>query len=233
MPRYYNQKRKYQRKRRYYRRRRPVPQNQKSMLARAWNHKFSVAQIASAVGKLKGLVNSEMKHSDYDINSSITSSSTNCTPITAITQGDSESTRDGNSILAKSLEAKMITVMPGTTSGLNVKCRAMIVRDNMPDGSTITATDILQSADVNSFYNKTTNVGRFGKLYDETFVLNNEAHPVKVVDLKVPLQSHIKYNASTANQADLAKGNLYVLGFTDNADASPIDWHFRLKYHDN
>lgn len=196
-------------------------------------------QIAS---KVAALVNTEKKYYDVAISKSgDTAAQVIC--LTGMAQGDTESTRVGDSIMPKSLQAKLKLMFDTTNPSENV--RVVIVKDKdnnvgTPPGYTqvyqMTAPYTLRSMD----YPK-----RFKVLYDKIFTCNT-TKPVVNIDwyYKYKMMKDFKGNYTRGDHitftgqldTDTARSHVYLMlisSHADGASALSLSGYTRLRYIDN
>ena len=211
---------KYRRKRRYSRRSQPW-----------YRKKYSAMEIADKAYRgmkyLKSVVNVEKKIQDTSISTSPTSSGY-VTPLTQILQGDGINNRDGNSVKVTYLGLRGNF----TANDAHTLTRMIVFRDNQQIGDTTpSVSDVLQSADPNSFLNQNT-LGRFKVLLDRRYQ-NTDAGNNKGIAFKhdLSLQHHVRYNGAAAT--DVQKGGLYILLVSDDAVGPNIAIECRVRFVDN
>lgn len=213
------------RNRRYNRRRRTPRRPRKPM-------RYRVADLAykayRGVRYIRGLVNSEKKHHDVTWTPTVNTTGTTRS-LTSIAQGDGISTRDGNSILVKSLYFRMSSQLnSGATASF---VRFIVFQDKQQVADTTPGvTDVLETADYLSHLNRA-NLGRFKILRDVTYGLDGNT-VVRVFKRYIYLNTHIRYNGTAST--DIQKNGLHVLAISNEATNVPtVDFNFSISYHDN
>lgn len=208
-------------------------------------------QIASQVA---AIVNAENKFFD----TTATSTAVNTTPaincITAVPQGDTVSTRDGNSIKANSLQARFNFRWNGTTidTKSSQRCRLMIVRDLAPNShSAPIINDILQyTSNAQQLMQsplQMTNSKRFQLLKDQVYTQNNEVGGItvdwyykmakqtkQVEKMSAKTDPHITWSGTGGT--DYAFGHVYIILIGDIVSGSATatcEYMARLRYYDN
>lgn len=205
--------------------------------ARIAHQAYNMAKVVASI------VNSEKKYFDvgiaYDTN---TTASVTC--LTNMAQGDTNITRNGNTIALKSLQVH--GYWQGDTGVPSEQCRVMIVRDNDNLGGTApTITDILESpGGVLQLRNKNT-PKRFTVLYDHIFVGSTDT-PVKKLDYykKFKMQKDkngnptrsikLMFDGTTAN--DYTRGHIFLVAVGNVATASTtstLQLQTRIRFYDN
>lgn len=193
---------------------------------------LSVATTALAVAKgVKGLMNVEYKVIEAGATDSVLSTGA-VTLLTPIAEGDDYSQRNGRSVKAKRINFRgMLKHDSGGDACQFV--RIMIVNDLHQDGTIPAVTDILNSADYNSF-REISDADRFRVLFDKTVTVtaNNEG---KVIRFNKDLNHKVEFINTTAAQASMGGGTLYLLliGSQITSNYPTLDWITRFRYIDN
>ena len=213
-----------------FRRRRTQKRSRKSW----YNKKYSALQLATKAWKatryIKGLVNSEMLH--YRIGGNINIDSTGALlPLSAISQGDSDSGRTGNSIFARNLSMNL-NVKINASNLATQFIRIVLLQDNQQiSDTTPSISDVLDSAYPNAPLNQST-AGRFTIIRNWEFYLNATNQPGRVLKKYFKLWHHIRYNGSAST--DIQRGGLYLLYISDQATNPPTaGYQIKLGYRDN
>lgn len=201
-----------------------------------YNKKYSTAQIARAAWRsakyIRGLVNSEMFH--LDATYALGNQQSAIFNVTALAQGDTQVTRTGNSILAKTLvwNGNMYINATQTT---NTRITLALVQDKQQVADTTPAiTDIFSSDTDPHTLLKLGTLGRFKLLMRKQFTLDSNAAGNNARSLKLfkPLNFHVRYNGT--GTGDIQKNGLYLIMITSEATLYPtISVNTRLSYHDN
>lgn len=213
-----------------FRRRRIQKRSRKSW----YNRKYSALQLATKAWKatryIKGLVNSEMLHHRIGGNINIDSTG-GLLSLAAISQGDSDSGRTGNSIFARNLSMNL-NVKINASNLATQFIRIVLLQDNQQiSDTTPSVTDVLDSAYPNAPLNQST-AGRFTIIRNWEFYLNATNQPGRVLKKYFKLWHHIRYNGSAST--DIQRGGLYLLYISDQATNPPTaGYQIKLGYHDN
>lgn len=202
---------------------------------RPWyKKKYTVGEMAgkalSGVNQLRKLVNVEHKKADFSGSSNIGNSWTNVFHYTSIPQGDTASTRSGNSFLAKSLSG--MYRMSFNASATATTFRIVILMDNqtVADGGTVSGTDVFATAADITLLNINA-LGRYTILHDELVTLYPDK-PLHVGKVSIPLNKHIRYNGILGS--DINSNGIYMLAISNEATNTPnIYQHLRLTFVDN
>ncbi len=119
----------------------------------------------------------ELKFHDLDLDDAlIASGGTITNSLNLIAQGTTESTRIGRKCNVRSIAWRFALELPEGTDDTKTSdvARVMLYLDKQANGATAAVTDILESADYQSF-NNLANKSRFRTLMDRTYVLNSSA----------------------------------------------------------
>lgn len=198
-----------------------------------YNRKYTPSEVAyrafKGVNYLKGIINSEKHH--HTLNSSVTpSTSGSVISLHEIAQGDTDSTRTGNSILAKSLAFRFLINM--NPSATQTYVRILLIQDKQQIADTgPSITDVLHSASVQSLL-LIQHIGRFQVLHDQVVDLDNSLRTTKMTKLYKKLHTHIRYNGSAAS--DIQKNGYYLMVLSNEATNTPtVFYNTRLSFYDN
>lgn len=213
--------------RRTYRRRRP--KRNWYTKRRSYTIKGGVQAALAGVKYLKGMVNAEMNVHDSAIDAVI--GGAGVTALASIPQGDTESSRNGISLLARRLNCR--GTITQHASATNTFFRMIILRDKqqIADTSPTPASILDAPSAIVSQYNND-DKGRFTILHDQTFKFSASGTTNASFNLNFPMQKHIRYNG--VNGSDIQKNGLFVLLMSSESTNTPTaDLSFRLHYHDN
>lgn len=159
-------------------------------------------------------------------------------------EGNTDSTRIGNRITAKSVmlrgTAKMAATAAATDTSQTV--RIIVYLDRQANGATAAVGDILASADYRSF-NNLDNSDRFRTLAEEVIDMHlSGATPSgaaytygetsKSFFLKAKLNLDIKYKGNAGSVADLASNNIGVLVISETDAIGTVGYIARVRYTD-
>lgn len=168
------------------------------------------------VRQLKGIINSEKKYHTVSISGAM-SSSGSVQALTAISQGDTNSTREGNSLLLKSLYLRMCITQH--SSAVSTFYRLLLIKDLQQVSDTSPGvTDIISSATIGSGLNKS-NAGRFQVLHEFVFSTDNSKTTTRFIKKYIPQNFHIRYNGTTST--DIQKNGLYLVYLSDQGTNTP------------
>ncbi|UOF78301.1 capsid protein [Circoviridae sp.] len=203
-----------------------------------YNKRYSTLQLARKAVKgvryLKGLVNSEMLHQDFSYSAGTNITNTGfITNITALSQGDSSSTRTGNSILLRSIYYRFkIEINPSVTSNTTITMLLLKDKQQTSDTSPLPG-DILSSLRTEAMINLDY-AGRFKILKRKTFYLtpSSGGQPVKEIVGYRKVYDHVRYNGTAST--DIQKNGYYLLFISsENTNYPTIQGTTRIGYHDN
>lgn len=223
----------------YYRRKRFYKKRRRKSYRPWYQRKYSTAQLASIafqkVKYLAGMINSEKHVHDVQINNATTSGSV--LALSNVAQGDTDSTRTGNSFLAKSIYAQLQLV--GNVNQIVTQVRLMIVRDNQQVGdSAPTVANILDASAISYLQAPLSSEekGRFTVLHDSLNVLSQKFTtdtPLKTKKIWCPMNKHIRFNGTGAS--DIQKNGLYLVIIHDATSTNypTIYGNSRLSFYDN
>lgn len=206
-----------------------------------YNRKYSALDIAKKALKathyMKGMINCEKKyHVAYTNIAPTTSGSLAC--LSQIAQGDTASTRDGNSILCRSL---LINIdIAKNTNVADTKCRVILFQDIgfSVDAATLAGSDILDSSLMGTSYAPMAPVaqktnGRFKVLRNWSFTLNATLLNKRIHEY-VKVYTHIKFDGTDATASSMNKNAFYLLFVSDQDTYMPgVELVSKLGFYDN
>lgn len=202
--------------------------------ARQASSAYALAKSAWAgVKMLKSLVNVEKKKFDTEVTISNVTSSGTIYDLDLIAQGDTDQTRDGNSVLCQYINLKgrvqQANNIPSTV-------RLILFIDLQQIGDTAPGVnDVLDPSFTNKYSAPLNNdtVGRFKILSDKSYNFNPGSDILKSFKMFHRLTGHhIRYNG--ASSTDIQKGGIYLLTISDQSTLfCSIDFSSRLTFTDN
>lgn len=196
--------------------------------AKAGNYAYSAWK---GVQYLKGLINVERKVKIESANNqSINGTTGLVVELTNVSQGDGQTTRDGNSIFCRNVFGRH--AITRNAAGASVQLvRFMVVKDLQQQGDTNpTVSDILNAADPLSPLSLASR-GRFTILRDKLITLTDQ-YPNHTQKLNVPMKHHVRYNGTAAS--DIQKGGLYVVMISNTTSNHPvISYNYSTSFYDN
>lgn len=198
----------------------------------SWGQLVQAAGTAYAayqgVQQLRQIVNSELLHYDENGTSTPTGSTGDIIGILrGMTQGDTNNTMHGNSILLKSVQTNFTVNM--NASATSTRLRVLMLLDTRPLAALPAITDILSSNTINAFMNIDDQIKRFRILKSFTVVVNTQ-YPEKVYKLYKKMNLHCKFNDS---QVPILNDILYVLLSDESTNTPTVTYNSRLRFYDN
>lgn len=191
--------------------------------------------LARRVSKLERGFNRELKTFDATRTTSPTTTG-GVQNLNVMGQGDTSLQRDGLQIKPKHLTWK-IRIKNNASASTGTFVRMILFTDREGQGSYATATDLLESDDIDAWPEHNTRP-RF-KIH-KSIVYRVEpatSSPHAIYDkgiIKFPKNYKMWYNGSAAAEASVGKNALYVYLVSDQATNSPaIEFNSRLRFVDN
>lgn len=228
-------------RRRYRRSNRKYSKSKSRALARP---KSGLERVAQSVGNLwkgykriKSLINVEWKKHDAAATGVSITENPLIIPLTLIAEGDDYDSRDGKSILAKSLT--MNCVITHNASGNDEQViRFVVIRDNDSREAAPTAADIVQSWNSLYIVDGSKHMKRFQIIADDEFRVGATASPyASIYHYKkyFKLNHHITFDDTTAAQDAAQLGHLYLIhcGSQASTDYPQLDYTIRTRFIDN
>lgn len=168
------------------------------------------------------LVNAEVKH--VDVSASTTVSTTPVLSfLSGIAQGDTNTSRDGNSVKCVGCHGDMTLIM--NASATVTRVRTLIFVDTRSQGVVPTATDVVDTNGLSGLVNIDTEPNRFVILLDrfDCLTLASESRLVHWrFDLSDALRNmHLTFSGSGATIASAKGPVLYMLQFSSEATNTP------------
>lgn len=193
--------------------------NQASVHAKA-------AKALAVARYVKGLVNVEFKHFDVGI-STAASTTPVVTQLTNISQGDTTSQRNGNSIKAKSLHISgQFQINPTATLD---RIRVLVIK-NMTD-DTPTWDDVIDGTSSIDQFRNLNKTNDLKVLSDRVINLTEPSFAVKSFKVNIPLSHHVKWDNNTTT---MKGGHLYLMYLGSQAtNTATVNMRTRLRYIDN
>lgn len=193
----------------------------------------SVGSIARTVAGMAKMINSEEKYHDNLVNLAVDSTGNLNVHLTGIAAGDTDQTRNGNSLLGRYINIKG-TILAGTISSV---VRLMLICDKQADGVAPSISDVLDSTGlgVNAMLNKDYS-GRFVLLKELRINVNINGANLVPYQMFVKTPWHLRYDGSTGNVADTKENQLYLLGISSAASggtAPTVSFASRFNFYDN
>ncbi len=189
----------------------------------------------------------ELKFHDVDLDDAVVAAAGTVTAsINLIPQGVTESTRNGRKCTIKAIQWRYRMLLPELdavgTPGDPDTIRVILFKDTQANGATAAVTDVLESADWQSFRNLA-NVQRFQILHDKVHTLNyagiasDGAGVVSQAAVQQRFQFYkkcnipLEFSATTGAITEIRSNNLGVLLISSNGIAL-LEGKFRLRFTD-
>lgn len=191
----------------------------------------------SGVRYIKSLINVETKSIENTFQTSPTSLVPSISLLTGVAEGNDENTRNGRSVLAKSIYVQASSVMRLVTSAV----RIMVVIDKANNGAVPFINNILvppvgAATYITSPLNQDYAGSRFNVIVDKRFVLSPGNSTTKLTHFFRKLNHHLKYTGIGLSVDSTASGHLWlvVMSDQDTAANTPITtFTTRVMFTDN
>lgn len=178
------------------------------------------------------MMNVEFKNVDTSFSSSVDSSGT-IQNIMSISQGDSNSQRDGRSVKFVSIALK--GRMEINTSAVTTNVRVLLVRQLNMNQTLPTVLDVLQTSTINSLRNLD-NTDNVKVLYDKRWNLDPNSYNQKLfsINRKLNIRPQYAIGNTGGGLTALERNGIYLLLLTSEAANTPtIAFESRLRFIDN
>lgn len=184
----------------------------------------------AATGVVKYYLNPEYKHSDYAITQAVNNAGVVFSNINFIAQGDTDQTRDGNSI--KVTSHFMRYTFTRNTSSTATYVRFIVFTDVSSNAAVPAVVDVLDNSSALSPLN-TLNGSRFHILMDRTYTLSADK-PIVAGEYYKKMQHHIKFLDGSATNTNLGQGPIYLLAISNEITNTPtLSLQSRIRFLDN
>lgn len=202
------------------------------------NQAYKMAQTVASI------VNSEKKYHDTTVLQYPDSAASSTNVLSSMAQGDTNITRNGNSIALKSIHLRLDLQFDPTTAPNEVMRISLVLDKDNNSGSAPTYTDVYESLNVLAHRNKLT-TGRFDVLKDFTVPCEtNKATQFFEFYHAFPMMrnqngnktrsEHCYFDGATGN--DYTRGHLFLIIVGNTATASTTSTVYgraRMRYYDN
>ena len=187
-------------------------------------------------GKALSLMNVEYKHHDVQISATGVSTTPIITELTNLSQGDTSSTRDGDSIKATAIMLRGICAISPVAS--TSQYRVMLVQDKQTNGALFTPADLLEDTTAGDNLISPLNLDnkyRFRVLYDKLHTLSVNGGNESIKWSKyINLNQHFRYGSNAGTIADLNTNSLALVTISNEPTNTPNQTVYsRLRYVDN
>lgn len=223
-------------RRRNYRRRRKVTRQKQERPGYFYKYYAKpIGQKAYQLAKYAiSKINSESKYIDSTI-SETPSTAGGLVLLNGCAQGDGSTSRDGDSIRLQSVAANLYMSMNASSTTHENIVRVMIFVDLQTNGSTPAVTDVLLTANVNSFRNLSYG-SRFKVLYDQRFTMvDADNYATKLVPkLFFKIDYHQKFSSTGSTISDISAHPVFMLLVSNAASNLPtVAGRTRVRFLDN
>jgi len=196
--------------------------------------KSRFTRLARSVRFINKRLSTEVKKADVNVSDATLDIAGTVFNLSAIAQGDTSATREGNQIRLKYITCTG-TVNPN--AGANASTvRIIVVQDTqMTPGSAPTVAQMVESADPRTLMTRTSaTAGRFNLIYDRLFVnsldvLTQQFRFFKRLDRK----PYVKTTWTGGTTTDFQNGHLFLLALTSVDEIGGIDANVRVGFYDN
>lgn len=181
---------------------------------------------------LKGIINSELHKRDFVQGGfNIPNSTQPVQLLNGLSQGDTVSTRTGNSLLMKHISIRGYINFDTLGSSNSTIVKYWVVVDQQQIGDTNPVfSDIFSNNDVLSLLNSST-VGRF-KILKTGLCIRDLNVNQKQVNIDIPLNMHTRFNGTAST--DIQKNGIYLCWTSNQSTALPTASYLtRISYYDN
>jgi len=190
------------------------------------------------ISYIKSLINTEMHHTEYTATSNITNTGS-VTSLSTVAVDDTNNGRTGSKILPRYLNVN--GSLAGPLGGGWVRMIIFMWKDDTPP----TVTDVLQSADVNSFLNENI-IGsknddrKLQVLRDRKYALVQATESeLRSIKIRIPFNGpkikrkvHIKYIDDNSTDVPIYNG-IYMLTLCSQSSPASFTYNARLSFYDN
>lgn len=182
---------------------------------------------------IKKVLNVEYKHVETAEAALAVSQTPDIALLTGVAQGQTDATRNGNQVRAKSLLLR--GQVEKNASATYTYVRFILFQDTSSDGAAPSASDLLDTA-VGAIVNCPLNKDfgkRFRVLRDKTIILNS-ARPSHSFKHFVKLGHVVEYQGTDATQASTSTGHVYLMLVSNEATNTPsVNSTYRFSFIDN
>lgn len=188
-------------------------------------------QALSLARNVASLINVEFKKEAKVISTTIGTAGTFIC-LSNLAQGQTSSTRNGNSIKGKSVHLRMSCVRD--TAGPNaVSVRIILFLDKGSQGLTPATGDLLHAASAYSSLNSN-NGKRFRVLADEFFSLSQGSSASNAIAMFRQLNHVIEYGGTGSTVGDITNGHLWLYAISnENTNPPTLNGYSALRFVDN
>jgi len=189
-------------------------------------------QAWTGVKYLKSLVNVEKHPCDVNVAAQTPDNTTGLfNLLTVISQGDNDTDRQGNSILARSVNINLKYQINASASHTTI--RTILFWDKECNGATPTISDILQTTSVMANYNHNT-ASQYQILADYRVNLSISGQQETTRRIYRKLQRHVHFDGASGTIGDIQDYALWLFFVSDEAANTPsVQARSQLLFIDN
>lgn len=216
-----------------------MPRKAKSKFYKYARHTGNAIQVAtkalSTAYAIKKLLNVERKYLSV-YNTSTPATTPTIIFLTGSAQGDTQNSRQGNSIKMSSISMKLQFLL--NASATTTFIRVILFKDKASNGVVPTHQELLESTDSQPWYIANYNPDncptRFKVVSDSTHILEANGNTGKQYSKYFKVNTHVKYDGTGSTQAEATTGHYYLLVVSDEVTNVPtIRNNLTLRYIDN
>lgn len=191
----------------------------------------AASQLWNDVKYLKNLINVEFKFYDTNTSGEVLTTTAYVTTLNNIVQGDSDDSRDGQSMRMKSVQCD------GTIARGSVDCNVKLlwVLDLQPPlGAPVYSTMFASVAgDITASLRNLDNRSRFIILKEQQFYLTSN-NPHRIINYYRKLDAKVFYSDATATYTSVRKNGLFMMAICNQATNGPtLNCKNRIRFIDN
>lgn len=181
--------------------------------------------------KIRSLINVEYKTHDVTASAQNITNSGTILYLTGIDVGDTDETRDGNTIKITRFQGRAKVTQHASATTTTV--RIIVFRDRSTSGVVPTIAQVLKSASplspLNLDYRK-----RFQILNDKMFTFDSAKQKIRPMKWFKKMQNQVVYSGSGTSTTTSMSNGLYLLYISDEGTNYPtISYDFRMRFLDN
>lgn len=193
---------------------------------------LSTAQKALQVANgVRMLLNVEYKNNDIPETSLSVINSGTLISLNHLSQGDTKSTRTGDSVLNKSLVFKYyITPSP---SAVDTYIRLVLIYDKYPNGTMATIDEIFKEARITGHL-KIASASRFHVFKEFLISVNASSSENTIAKYYKKFNNHTKYNGTNGGTNGIMSGQMLLYAISNQPLNLPVlSYSTRVRYIDN
>ncbi len=215
------------------------PRRRRSKFTKYMGYASTTANVASraltTAMALKRLLNVEYKFLDAQTQLTAIPNTGLNLDLTNSSQGDTDQTRDGNSIKVVALYGKMLFTQHANATSTFV--RVVLVHDKQTNQANFSDADLFTDSTALDIIVSALNIDnkyRFHVLLDVTIALSAAGNTAKTLKFYKKLNMPIRYDANAGDITDITSNSLTLVFFGSEATNTPSVTSFiRTRYVDN